>query len=89
MLERMEKKIASAYCNDVLGTLDGVELAELIAVGEIKAVEVAEAAITRAQKVNPSLNAIATETYEQALIQAGQSKNAFCHQTVTQIHPAV
>jgi amidase len=72
----MEKKIASAYCNDVLGTMDGVELAELIAVGEIKAVEGVEAAIKRAQKVNLSLNAIATETFEQALIQAGQSINA-------------
>jgi amidase len=71
----MEKKIASAYCNDVLGTLDGVELAELIAIGGIKAVEIVEAAITRAQKVNPSLNAIATETFDKALIQAGQSIN--------------
>ncbi|MCP4115101.1 MAG: amidase [Desulfobacteraceae bacterium] len=67
-----KKKIASAYCNDVLGTLDGVELAELIAAGEIKAVEVVEAAIARARKVNPSINAIATETFEQALVQAGQ-----------------
>jgi len=72
----MSEKMASAYCNDVLGDLDGVELAELIKVGDIKAVEAIESAITRAQKVNPSINAIATETFEQALIQGRNSINA-------------
>ena len=69
----MIKKIASAYCNDVLGDLDGVELAELIKVGDIKAVEVIKAAITRAQKVNPMINAITTNTFEQALSQVKNS----------------
>jgi amidase len=61
-----EKKLITAYCDDVLGTRDGVELAALIAAGEIKASEAIEAAIARARKVNPALNAIVTETYEQA-----------------------
>ena len=61
-----EKKFISAYCDDVLGTRDGIEIAALIKAGEIQASEVVEAAIARARKVNPALNAIATETFEQA-----------------------
>jgi amidase len=61
-----EKKAINAYGDDVLGTRDGVELAELIAAGEIQASEVVDAAIARALKVNPALNAIVTETFEQA-----------------------
>ncbi|CAB1059191.1 hypothetical protein D1BOALGB6SA_3949 [Olavius sp. associated proteobacterium Delta 1] len=63
---KSEKKLICAYGDDVLGTRDGIELAESIAAGEIKASEAIEAAISRARKVNPSLNAIVTETYEQA-----------------------
>ena len=69
----MKRKIASAYCDDVLGILDGVEITKLISTGEIKEIEVVEAAITRAQKVNPSINAIATETFEFALNQIKDS----------------
>jgi amidase len=61
-----EKKVISAYCDDVLGTRDGVELAALIAAGELQISEVVEAAIVRARKVNPALNAIVAETFEQA-----------------------
>ena len=61
-----EKKTINAYCDDVLGTRDGVELAALIAAGEIQVSEVVEAAIARARKVNSALNAIVTETFEQA-----------------------
>ena len=68
-----EEKTVNAFCNDALGTLDGVELAKLISDKEIKVIEVVEAAITRAKKVNPRLNAIATETYEHALAQAEES----------------
>ena len=66
-----EGKTASAYCDDVLGTLDGVGLARLIHAGEIQAIEAVEAAIARAQRVNPVLNAIVTETFEEAREQAG------------------
>jgi amidase len=61
-----ENQSTNAYCDDVLGTRDGIELAKLIAAGEIKASEAVEAAISRATKVNPALNAIVTETFEQA-----------------------
>ena len=61
-----EKKGISAYGDDALGTKDGVELAALVAAGEIQASEAVEAAIARVRKVNPALNAIVTETFEQA-----------------------
>ncbi|MBW1842294.1 MAG: amidase [Deltaproteobacteria bacterium] len=66
---------ASAYCDDVLGVLDGVELGTLIAKGEIRASEAVEAAVSRAKKVNPRINAIITETFERALIQAKEQKD--------------
>ena len=56
----------SAYREDVLGTLDGVGLAERIASGEIMATEAVEAAIERALITNPNLNAIVTETFTRA-----------------------
>jgi len=65
-----EKKLINAYGEDVLGTRDGIELAALIAAGEIQASEAVEAAIARARKVNPVLNAIVTETFESARIQS-------------------
>ena len=61
-----EKNGISAYGDDALGTKDGVELAALVAAGEIQASEAVEAAIARVRKVNPALNAIVTETFEQA-----------------------
>jgi amidase len=64
-----KEKLINAFCDDVLGTKDGVELAALIRTGEIRASEAVDAAIDRARKVNPSLNAIVTETFEQALSQ--------------------
>jgi len=70
-----DKRSVDTYCDDVLGNLDGVGLAELIASGEIQAVEAVEAAIKRAQQVNPSLNAIITETFELALAQAKKAKS--------------
>jgi amidase len=45
---------------------DAVSLAELIATREVSATEVLEAAITRAEHVNPSINAIVHKQYEQA-----------------------
>ena len=45
---------------------DAVSLAELIAKREVSAKEVVEAAITRAEQVNPAINAIVHKQYEQA-----------------------
>ena len=46
-----EKKLINAYCDDVLGTRDGVELAALITDGEIQASEAVKAAIARDSQV--------------------------------------
>jgi len=70
-----KKKQVSAFCDDVLGTLDGVGLAKLIAAGEIQASEAVNAAIGRAQQVNPVLNAIVTETFDRAHTQAKKVKH--------------
>ena len=61
-----ENKQIHAYCDDVLGIRDGLELAALISAGEIHKSEAVNAAIARTRKVNPTLNAIVTETFEQA-----------------------
>jgi amidase len=60
----------TAVCDDVLGTFDAVEIARLIRTGEIQASEAVEAAIARAERVNPSLNAIATSLFDSARQQA-------------------
>ena len=67
-------KMISAYGDDALGTHDGVELARLIAGKEIQASEAVEAAIARARRVNPRLNAVAVEAFEQAMSRAEDPK---------------
>lgn len=51
---------------------DGLGLAELIAAGETTATEVLDAAIARAEAVNPQLNAIIHRFYDQARERAAQ-----------------
>ena len=55
------------------GFMDGVRTAELIANGEITSLEATEAAIARAEAVNPQINAIATKGFEAAREMAGAS----------------
>jgi amidase len=50
--------------------MDGVRMAELIASGEVSSLEFTNAAIARAEAVNPALNAIATPLFEKARAQA-------------------
>jgi amidase len=56
-----------AFTDDALGDLDAVGVAAAIAAGTISAREAAEAAIARAEVVNPTLNAIQLADYERAL----------------------
>lgn len=55
------------------GMMDGVRMAELIAAGEISSSDFTEAAIARAKKVNPAINAIASPLYDEARAQAAAS----------------
>ncbi|QGG43186.1 amidase [Aeromicrobium yanjiei] len=56
-----------AFGDDALGDLDSVGVAAAVAAGDISAREAAEAAIARAERVNPLLNAIQRPDYERAL----------------------
>lgn len=66
-----EGKKAHAFTDDALGELDAVGIAERIRKKEISAHEAVEAGISRAQAVNPRINAIVTELYDRAKAQAG------------------
>jgi amidase len=56
----------SAFCDDALGSADAVEIAGRIRSGELQRAEVIEAAIARAERVNPRLNALATPMFDEA-----------------------
>ncbi|MDI6795916.1 MAG: amidase [Desulfatibacillaceae bacterium] len=70
-------KQVSAFCDDILAKMDAVEISKRIASGEIKASEAVEAAIARAKKVNPKLNAIVTDTFDEAMTNARNLRNNF------------
>jgi amidase len=66
-------RTVSAVCDDVLGAADGVEIARRIGAREISAREAVEAAIARAERVDPCLNAIAAPLFEMARAAADAS----------------
>ena len=55
---------------DSLGNMDAIETAEKIGAGEISAEQAISAAIERLRRVEPQLNAIVCERFEEALAQA-------------------
>ncbi|MBX3421311.1 MAG: amidase [Pirellulaceae bacterium] len=59
-----------AFCDDVLGDHDAVGLAELVRRGDVSSLELAEAAIARAQRVDEQLNAIQVPIFDKAREQA-------------------
>lgn len=69
-----EGRAVSAFCDDALGTADAVEVARRIEAGEISAREAVEAAIARADRVNPSLNAIAAMSFDEAREEAADRR---------------
>ena len=68
----MSDLIVNTMQDDAMGECDAVALAKKIASGEVNVAEVTEAAIARATKANPKLNAIVTDTYQMARNKAGQ-----------------
>ncbi len=66
-----------SFTDDILGHHDAIELANLIQTKQITSEEVVNATIARAQKVNPTINAIVFENYVQALKNAVQPSNGF------------
>ena len=65
----------SAFCDDALGRDDAVEIARRIRDGEVSASEVVEAAIARAEQVNPALNAIAAPLFDSARAVAAEPRD--------------
>jgi amidase len=55
-----------AFGDDALGDLDAIDLADAIRTGLVDRTEVIEAAIARAEAVNPALNGLAYEGFAQA-----------------------
>ncbi|HEX2675749.1 MAG TPA: amidase [Polyangiales bacterium] len=64
-------KTVHAFSNDVLADHDAVELARLVREREVSAAELTRAAIARAERVQPSLAAIAYPAFEEARTAAG------------------
>jgi amidase len=62
----MKKKLVHAFGKDVLADHDAVGIAALIKNKDISPAEAAEAAISRVEKVNNILNAVAVKDYEAA-----------------------
>ncbi len=66
-----------SFSNDILVENDAVALAELVWNRDVSPAEIIRATIARAEKVNPTINAIVFENYEQAIKDAAQSSNGF------------
>jgi len=61
------RKESELALKDETAFMDGVGQAELVRNGEVTAVELVEAAIARAEDVNPDLNAVVTPMYDKAV----------------------
>jgi amidase len=60
----------NAFGDDALGDLDAVALVDAMRTGRVSATELVEAAIVRAESMNPVLNGLAHERFDQARTQA-------------------
>lgn len=66
-----------AFGDDVLGELDAVGLVDRIRSGEVSVPQVVEAAVARAERVNPELNGICHETFTRARSEARDPRGGF------------
>ncbi|MGZ8744317.1 MAG: amidase [Nocardioides sp.] len=66
-----------AFGDDILGDLDAVGLVERIRSGEIAVTDVLDAAIARAERVNPELNGIAHESFDRAREEGRSPRGGF------------
>jgi amidase len=66
----MKDFIVNSMTNDAMGNCDATALAKRVADKEVSTAEVVDAAITRAELVNPKLNAIASESFDLARLNA-------------------
>jgi amidase len=66
-----------AFRDDALGDDDALGLTERLRSGDVSAAELVEAAIARAEAVNPALNGIAHEAFDRARRQASTQQSGF------------
>lgn len=66
-----------AFGDDVLGELDAVGLVQAIRSGEVSVVDVVDAAVARAERVNPELNGVVHPAYEKAREQARHPRGGY------------
>ncbi|MBV8930106.1 MAG: amidase [Mycobacteriaceae bacterium] len=66
-----------AYRDDALGEFDAVALVERLKAGDVSAPELVDAAIGRAQAVNPTLNGLAYDAFDRARQQADAPSGGF------------
>jgi amidase len=66
-----------AFRDDALGDYDALGLTERLRSGDVSAAELVEAAIARAEAVNPALNGIAHEAFDRARRQASTQQSGF------------
>ncbi len=71
----MDHPAMHAFGDDVLAEHDAVGLADLVQRREVSSVELMEAAIRRAEKVQPVLRSVVWEDYERALATATQPRD--------------
>lgn len=71
---RVTRVSAFEFGHDALGDLDAVGLVEALASGTVTASELIEGAIARTEAVNPTLNALAYEAFDQARRRARQPR---------------
>ncbi|MEI6699518.1 MAG: amidase [Mycobacteriaceae bacterium] len=67
----------NAFGDDALGDLDAVALVDAMRTGKVSSAELVEAAIAREQSVNPDLNGLAHERFEQARAQAATRQGGY------------
>ncbi|WP_121253371.1 amidase [Nocardioides ferulae] len=66
-----------AFADDALGDLDAVGLVEALHAGRVSIPEVVEAAIARAERVDPQLNAIAYRCFDHARVEARAPRDGY------------
>lgn len=77
MTTREKPDTIHAFQDDALGDHDATAVADLIRRGEVSAAEVTNAAIARARKVEPFIQGIVFEAFEQAAEAQARSANGF------------
>ena len=75
-MSRANKRI-HAFSDDALGSLDAVEVAQLLKKGEVGVKEVIESTIDRVTKINPELKAVAFENYTEARTRTDKDSDGF------------